>query len=129
MAIVRLQHVQLSIPAGRAGDARRFYGEILGLVEVPRPQSLSDAGRAGIWYAIGDGQELHLFLNPNGVDDAARSSRHLAFIVDNLDGLRARIAGAGLDLEDAIPIAGRARFFARDPGGNRIEFPAFTADK
>ncbi len=45
MAIVSLQHVQLIIPAGQADEARRFYGELLGLEGMPRPQSLSDAGR------------------------------------------------------------------------------------
>lgn len=129
MTIVRLHHVQLNVPADRASAARRFYGELLGLAELPRPQSLSDAGRAGIWFAIGDGQELHVFLNPSGADDAANSSRHPALIVDDLDALRSRLERAELGVEGAIPIADRERFFARDPGGNRIEFLAFTQDR
>ncbi|MEX0684195.1 MAG: VOC family protein [Dehalococcoidia bacterium] len=126
MTIVSLQHVQVNVPAPRATEAKRFYAELLGLTEMPRPQSLNDAGRAGIWYRIGTDQEFHVFLDPDPGGDASASSRHPALIVDDLDALRARLTDAGVEIEDAIPIAGRARFFARDPGGNRLEFLAFV---
>lgn len=126
MTIVSLQHVQVEVPAARAAEARRFYADLLGLAEMQRPQSLSDAGRVGIWYRIGVDQELHVFLDPDPDFDASASSRHPALIVDDLDALRSRLSDAGVATEDAIPIAGRARFFARDPGGNRLEFLAFV---
>jgi catechol 2,3-dioxygenase-like lactoylglutathione lyase family enzyme len=125
MSIVSLQHVQLNVPLSRADEAKRFYGELLGLQEMPRPGSLSEAGREGAWYSIGPGQELHLYFNPDGGFDASASSQHPALVSDDLDGLRERLDAAGLALEEAIPIAGRERFFARDPGGNRLEFLAF----
>ena len=124
MAIVSLQHVQVIIPAGQAGEARRFYGELLGLEEMPRPQPLSDAGRAGVWYRIGE-QELHLRFEPDPAGEPGLSDGHPALITSDLDGLRERLIAAGFDLEEAVPIEGRARFFARDPGANRIEFLAF----
>ena len=37
------------------------------------------------------------------------------------------LTGAGYEIEEAIHIQGRRRFFTRDPGGNRIEFLAFEA--
>ncbi len=125
MAIVSLQHVQMIIPAGQAAEARRFYGDLLGLAEMPRPEALSDAGRAGAWYRIGE-QELHLRFETDPAGDPALSDGHPALIASDLDGLRAQLSAAGFDLEEAIPINGRARFFARDPGGNRIEFLAYT---
>jgi len=125
MAIVSLQHVQMIIPAGKADEARRFYGELLGLEEMPRPQSLSDAGRSGAWYRIGD-QELHLRFETDAGGEPGLSDRHPALITNDLDGLRKRLRAAGCELEEAIPIEGRVRFFTRDPGGNRIEFLAFT---
>ena len=128
MAIVSLQHVQMIIPASQADEARRFYGELLGLEEMPRPQSLSDAGRMGAWYRIGD-QELHLRFEADAEGEPGLSNRHPALITNDLDGLRMCLRDAGVELEEAIPIEGRARFFARDPGGNRIEFLAFTADR
>ncbi len=125
MAIVSLQHVQMIIPAGQADEARRFYGEMLGLREMQRPQSLSDAGRTGAWYRIGD-QELHLRFETDPDGEPALSDGHPALVTSDLDGLRARLGAVGFELEDAISIEGRERFFARDPGGNRIEFLAYT---
>ena len=106
-------------------QAKRFYGELLELIEIPRPASLSEAGRRGIWYRLGQAQELHIFLHPGAFDASARS-QHPALVVDDLANLRERLEQAGCTIEEAIPIAGRARFFTRDPGGNRIEFLALT---
>ena len=125
MAIVSLQHVQMIIPASRADEARRFYGELLDLDELPRPQSLSDAGRTGAWYRIGD-QELHLRFEAAPRGEPGLSDGHPAFITNDIDGLRARLSAAGCELEEAIPIEGRERLFVRDPGANRIEFLAYT---
>ncbi|MCH7953963.1 MAG: VOC family protein [Chloroflexi bacterium] len=128
MSIVSLQHVQMIVPAALADEARRFYGELLGLEEMRRPQSLSDAGRTGVWYRIGD-QELHLRFETDPDGEPELSDRHPALVTNDLDGLRKRLSAAGCELDKAIPIEGRARFFARDPGGNRIEFLAFTVDR
>ena len=128
MAIVSLQHVQMIIPAGKADEARRFYGELLDLEEMPRPQSLSDAGRVGAWYRIGD-QELHVRFETDADGEPGMSDRHPALVTNDLDGLRSRLSAAGFELEEAISIEGRARFFTRDPGGNRIEFLAFAVDR
>ncbi|HVP04950.1 MAG TPA: VOC family protein [Dehalococcoidia bacterium] len=125
MSVVGLQHVQVNIPLIAEDEARRFYHSLLGMEEMDRPKSLADAGRHGAWYRCGD-QELHLFFNPNATFDAAASSQHPAFLVDDLDGLRRRLTDAGYELEEAIPIEGRARFFTRDPGGNRVEFLSFA---
>lgn len=125
MAIVSLQHVQMIIPAGQAAEAKRFYGDLLGLKEMPRPEALSEAGRTGAWYRIGE-QELHLRFETDPAADPALSDGHPALITSDLEGLRAQLSAAGFDLEEAIPIEGRARFFARDPGGNRVEFLAYT---
>jgi hypothetical protein len=65
-------------------------------------------------------------LAPDGEFQKDRSSRHPAFVVDHLSDLRDRLVSAGIELEDAIPINGRERFFCRDPFGHRIEFLAFV---
>ena len=41
---MRLHHVQVACPPGGEEDARRFYGEGLGLTEVPKPDSLAGRG-------------------------------------------------------------------------------------
>ena len=89
MTILRINHVQLAMPRGREDEARRFYGEVLGLREIPKPVAL--AARGGVWFALGDAQ-LHL-----GVDVDFRPARkaHLAFEVGDLDSIAARCGAAG----------------------------------
>ena len=125
MTILGLHHVQINVPQARSGEARRFFEEVLGLREMPRPESLSNAGRSGVWYQCGD-NEFHVFFAPDGEFQEDRSSRHPAFLVDDLSDLRTRLASAGVELEEAIPINGRERFFCRDPFGHRFEFLAFV---
>jgi catechol 2,3-dioxygenase-like lactoylglutathione lyase family enzyme len=126
MDIIGIQHVQVNVPLGRADEARRFYSELLGLEEIERPQSLSDAGREGAWYRVADAQELHVTWREDAGWEARASSQHPAFVVDGLGELRGRLEEAGTEVEEAVAIAGRERFFARDPGGNRIEFLSFV---
>lgn len=113
MRLVRVGHVNLSVDD--VERARAFYGELLGLVPAPRP---ADAGRPGCWFALGD-VELHLSLE-DGAGNAA-SKRHVALEVVGLDAWRARFAAAGVAIEEGRAIPGMARFFVRDPAGNRVE--------
>src|SRR5688500_7904768 len=74
MTIHGIAHIQLAIPRGGEDEARRFYSELLGLRELPKPESLLDRG--GIWFQCGM-QEVHC-----GIDDpVAPSRRHPAFLV------------------------------------------------
>jgi catechol 2,3-dioxygenase-like lactoylglutathione lyase family enzyme len=109
----RVGHVNLAVDD--VERARVFYGELLGLAAAPRP---ADAGRAGCWFALGD-VELHV-SEEHGADNAA-SKRHVALEVEGLDAWRARLAAAGVVVEDGRVIPGMRRFFVRDPAGNRIE--------
>lgn len=120
MSIVGLHHVQLTAPAGCEADARRFFGDLLGLPEVEKPESLRAGG--GAWFSLGD-QELHV-----GVEQpfsAARKS-HPALEVrrGELDRLAQRMiaAGAPVHWDDRLP--GYRRFYSEDPWGNRIELLA-----
>lgn len=125
--VLRLQHVSLPFPGTPESfdEARRFYVEILGLAEQPRPPVFPSAG---IWYAVGD-QELHIFAEPTGVAANPESRRHPCFQVDDVEGLRARLAAAGVTTRDHDgQIPGRPRFFAVDPWGNTLEFVQFEAD-
>jgi catechol 2,3-dioxygenase-like lactoylglutathione lyase family enzyme len=124
MSILGLHHVQINVPATRADEARSFFQELLGFEEMPRPESLSNAGRDGVWYRCGD-NEFHIFFAPDGEFQEDRSSRHPGFLVADLAVLRERLESAGVPLEDAIPINGRERFFCRDPFGHRLEFLSF----
>ena len=48
MNVTGLDHVQVAAPRGCEAEARRFYGTLLGLVEVEKPESLR--GRGGVWF-------------------------------------------------------------------------------
>ena len=115
MMIVGLDHVQVAIPVGGESGARAFYGELLGLAEIPKPAEL--AGRGGLWYAVGTLQ-LHL-----GVEADFRPARkaHPAFQVEGLHQLTARLQAAGYEIGRDIPLPGMARAHVADPFGNRIE--------
>jgi catechol 2,3-dioxygenase-like lactoylglutathione lyase family enzyme len=111
--IQRIAHVNLSVDDVEA--ARHFYADVLGLAAAPRP---ADAGRAGCWFSLGS-VELHV-SEEQGADNA-RSKRHVAFEVSDIDEARGKLTAAGMGIEEGRPIAGVVRFFVRDPAGNRLE--------
>ena len=113
--MLTLDHVQIAMPAGRESDARAFFGKLLGLPELPKPDSL--AGRGGCWFQIGD-RELHLGVEANF---KPAKKAHVALCADNLDRIRAALTAAGRPIMADEPIAGRERFFTEDPFGNRLE--------
>ena len=106
-----LDHVQLAAPPGCEEAARAFYGELLGLEEVEKPESLR--GRGGVWF-----QQLHI-----GVEEDFRPARkaHPALRVQDIDSIASRLTAAGkrVDWDGALP--GIRRFYTSDPWGNRVE--------
>ena len=116
MRIERINHVQISIPPGTEDEVRRFYRDILGLTEVPKPESLR--GRGGLWLVVGD-QSIH--FGTEEVSDRAASKRHVAFEVEDLDAARHELQQAGVKILEGIPIPDYDRFEFRDPFGNRVE--------
>jgi catechol 2,3-dioxygenase-like lactoylglutathione lyase family enzyme len=117
---VILDHVQLAGPPGCEDEARRFYGDLLGLDEIPKPEPMLASG--GVWFRVGS-HELHI-----GIEEpfAAARKAHPALRVEpgELDELAARLnaAGARVDWDDRYP--GVRRFYTADPFGNRIEILA-----
>lgn len=116
MSGLGLDHVQVAIPAGGEAIARAFYGELLGLAELPKPSAL--AGRGGCWFTLGD-RQLHLGVDP---DFRPATKAHVAMVSDGLGKLRDRLKAAGVVTREDAPLDGRTRFFADDPFGNRLEF-------
>jgi len=111
---MRLHHVQVTVPAGREDEARRFYSGVLGLPEITKPSEL--AGRGGVWFRLGEVQ-LHFGVEATG----PLSRRHIAVQVDDTEVLREALQGAGYPHEEAVPLDGMRRFYCRDPFGNRLE--------
>jgi catechol 2,3-dioxygenase-like lactoylglutathione lyase family enzyme len=120
---ISLDHVQVAAPPDCEAQARRFYGELLGLSELPKPVALQ--ARGGVWFALAAGQ-LHVGVEP---DFTPARKAHPAFRVapQVLDELARRlgVAGARVDWDHELPEV--RRFFTEDPWGNRIEILAPAA--
>jgi catechol 2,3-dioxygenase-like lactoylglutathione lyase family enzyme len=112
----RLQHVQLSMPKGAEAACRRFYVDILGLIEIPKPPVL--AARGGMWLRADD-IEVHL-----GVEEDFRAAKkaHPAFVVRDFDALAAHLTAQGVAITWDENLPGTRRFYASDNLGNRLEF-------
>lgn len=112
---MQLSHVNVTMPSGSEETARAFYGSVLGLAEIPKPDTLR--ARGGTWFAAGS-LEIHLSIedDPRPID----VRRHFGLESSDVDGLRRRLEEAGVPTEDGRPAPWK-RFFVLDPFGNRIE--------
>jgi len=115
VAVLGVDHVQLAAPRGCEEAARRFFGDLLGMEELLKPEPIR--GRGGVWFRAG-AQELHI-----GVEDPFAPARkaHPGLVVDDLDAVRARFRSSAVAYEDDAKIAGTDRLFVHDPFGNRLE--------
>ena len=117
MSIIRIHHVQITIPRGMEAQGRAFYCDLLKLPEIEKPEEL--AGRGGFWLQVGD-RQVHV-----GTEDGAQreaTKAHVAYQVDDISYWRARLQEHGIQLLEAVPLPGLERFEFRDPFGNRVEF-------
>jgi catechol 2,3-dioxygenase-like lactoylglutathione lyase family enzyme len=113
-----IDHVQLAAPPGCETEARRFFGDVLGLPELEKPGPLRSRG--GVWFRVG-AQQLHIGVEH---DFAPARKAHPAFQVSDYDELLARLHDAGIEVEEDDAIPGRRRSFVQDPWKNRIELVA-----
>src|ERR1700680_2473799 len=107
---VRVDHVQLAIPAGEVDRARRFYCDLLGLREVPRPAHLADVG--GGWFNSG-GVSVHL-----AVEDPFAPAKRAppAFVCTDYENLLERLRRHEVAVTPGEPSPeGKARCHIADP--------------
>lgn len=114
--VLDIDHVQIAGPKGCEAQARAFYGEMLGLVEVEKPRTLQ--GRGGCWFRVG-ARQLHI-----GVEEPFHPSKkaHPAFAVRDIAALFEALQRSHIECSWDASLEGRRRFFAADPWGNRLEF-------
>jgi catechol 2,3-dioxygenase-like lactoylglutathione lyase family enzyme len=115
---VTIDHVQLAMPRGEESAARRFYGDVLGMREMEKPEELKKRG--GCWFASGAVQ-IHL-----GVEDEFRPAKkaHPGLKCADYDGLLGRLRGAGIEVQEDRNIPGVRRCHVQDCFGNRLELIA-----
>ena len=110
-----IDHVQLAAPTGCEADARRFFGDLLGLEELEKPERLRSRG--GVWFRVG-AQQLHVGIE---ADFSPARKAHPALLVSSYDELQNRLRAANVELTDDDSIPGLRRCYIADPWGNRIE--------
>ncbi|MDW0109924.1 VOC family protein [Sporosarcina aquimarina] len=111
-----IDHIQIAAPPGSEEKARIFYGNLLGMIEIEKPENLKSRG--GCWFQCG-AQEVHIGIQPEFLP---AQKAHPGFTVENLSALKSLLQDADYLISEEPPIAGRDRFFTHDPFGNRIEF-------
>ena len=130
----RLQHVGLIV--SDLERSRRFYGEALGLAEVPRPSNFTFAGA---WFRFGE-SEIHLLAEADttgraGALDPGPSAAfglvaHIALEVEDLAAACGRLERNGVPLIGGpMPRGdGVTQVFFRDPDGYVLEFFEWTGE-
>ena len=116
--VLQVHHIQIFVPREVEQEAKDFYGKILGLEEIPKPEAWRKNG--GAWYQHGPNQ-LHLSLLRHPEDNRG-SLRHVCYMVADLAQAEKTMREAGVEIiADDRPFDAWTRFYVRDPGGNYIE--------
>jgi catechol 2,3-dioxygenase-like lactoylglutathione lyase family enzyme len=91
---------------------------VLGLKCIEKPGALAKNG--GAWYRLGP---IEVHVSPEDGDlGGDTSKRHVCYLVADLGKAETELSRQGIAIiPDLQPIKGWARFYVRDPGGNRIE--------
>ena len=89
----RINHVTLAVPAGEHERVRTFYGGVLGLREVKRPEALGVVYDI-IWYELLD-MLLHIDFTPPWTKPT--ENRHVAVEVKDLHAVRAYLEEKGVE--------------------------------
>lgn len=122
--LISIHHIQLTAPGDSEDAARKFYADVLGLLEIEKPPALKK--RRGVWFEFPNGQQLHIGVQENF---SPPEKSHPAFSVAGLDALREKLNAAGYATQDDELFIGYHRFYVRDPFGNRLEFVEPLAQK
>jgi catechol 2,3-dioxygenase-like lactoylglutathione lyase family enzyme len=112
---MRLSHINITMPKGSEDIARAFYGSLLGLKEIPKPETMRSRG--GVWF---DAKGVDVHLSVEDPRSGADVQRHFGLECADVDALRAKLQATGIATDAGRPAPWK-RFFVRDPFGNRIE--------
>ena len=126
------KHDHFSIRTTDLETTRQFYVDVMGFEVGPRP----DFPFPGVWLYQGGSAVVHVIgIDPNDssglqdyLGDRQRDANgsgmvdHVAFSCTDIEGVRARIAKAGLELrERKVPSMDLRQIFLQDPSGITIE--------
>lgn len=122
--LVRLHHVSFAVRD--LARSREFFGEVVGLVEIPRPAF----SFPGAWFAVGD-RQLHLIQEsgalPREVGERISRSDHMALEVRDIEAVRTTLEDAGIDYQcGGNEALGFSQVFCSDPDDHTIEFVRYS---
>jgi catechol 2,3-dioxygenase-like lactoylglutathione lyase family enzyme len=112
LQITQIDHVSVIIT--EVERSRRFYRDLLGLKEIPKPRTFDFVA---LWFDLGN---MHVHLLQKEKADSI-SARHFALRVADAQAARAYFRARGVPINETTLIPGADRFFIHDPDGNRIE--------
>jgi glyoxylase I family protein len=130
-------HMQLTV--GDLERSRTFYGGVMGLAELPRPEFPF----AGAWFQLAHGQELHIVSVPNALWRPPHIMEifesHIALRVPSFQGALETLRAAGFSEEHADthplrmvikrhPPTGYPQVYFFDPDRHLVEWNAAVLD-
>jgi catechol 2,3-dioxygenase-like lactoylglutathione lyase family enzyme len=120
LTVERLDHV--SIIVTDVDRARAFYAGVLGLTEIPRPESFDFPGA---WFQVGP-EVIHLLGAPA---PDVKGRRHFCLYVSDIQAAARYLEARGMAVrwDTKYKIDGIDRFFTEDPDGNRVEIQGSDA--
>ncbi|HYG60152.1 MAG TPA: VOC family protein [Symbiobacteriaceae bacterium] len=108
-------------PVARWDEAKRFYGELLGL----RQSSCND--EMG-WAVFDVGSDLPFFLVKRPDRAGVPGGAVATFACEHLDSMVDRLLDVGIDIKETTPPGDAVRIFSvQDPDGNLLELVQITA--
>jgi glyoxylase I family protein len=112
--VADIHHVSLNV--SDTARALAFYRDVLGMQLLPRP----DFPFGGAWLDAGNGRQIHLIE----ADVPPSLGQHVAFRVDDVEAVVAKLRDAGVEVSDAKQVGDTAirQAFGHDPDGNMLEF-------
>jgi len=129
---VRLNHC--SRETTNLNDMIHFYGTVLGLKTLPRP----NFGFGGIWYELMPGIALHIIVRdpakgplpetkpPRFPESFIRRDNHIALTVTDIDLTKKRLANFGIKYAvNSVPDTTIEQLFVYDPEGYGTEIGNF----
>ena len=121
--MIRIENLHhASVAVTDLARARHFYGEVLGLREIPRP----NFPVAGAWYEVGD-RHVHLIVFPDTQMHRPRRDidvreTHFALRVADYQETMAHLREHGVEVLDRYDnVTDWAQVYILDPDGNIIE--------
>lgn len=123
MTVKSIDHINLRAQAPLMEDLRRFYTEVVGLREGPRP----DVGpqQHGHWLYAGERAIVHLVVaQPGDGRDGTTTSTydHVALACTGLADTQRHLTERGVPFQSfPLPDVRQHVLFCKDPAGNGVE--------